>query len=531
MKLNLNKKQIIYIAVVLAIGIVIAMLILNSQEGTKHQPHEENGNHSHDVHSEGDHSHDDHSHDDHSEDNHSEDNHSEDDHSEGESQTGPHGGKLFTRDGNGVEITIFEEGMEPEFRVYTYKDGKPLDPATSKVTLTLERLGHTPQKITFVKQNDYLKGNAVVDEPHSFKVTIDAQLGNKPYSFTYEQTEARVSMTDQQIEQGGIEMLTSGPAHIQSTLQLIGHISYNEDRVVYVVPRLAGVVESVNVSAGDQVRKGHVLAVISSQMLADLRSELLAAQKRLSLARITLEREKSLWEEKISAEQDYLQARNAMHEAEIITQRVTQKLASLGGSLTNSSNLTRYEIRAPIDGTVMQKQISVGQVLKEDASIFVVADLSTVWAVLTIYSKDLNTVKIGQEATVTASSFGFQGSGRVEHLGALLGEQTRTAEAHIILPNPKGIWRPGLPVNIELVIDEIEVPVAVSADAIQTVRDWTVVFARYGTFFEARPLELGRSDDKFIEVVKGLNAGERYAAKNSFLIKADLGKAGASHDH
>ena len=505
MKLNLNKKQTIYIAVVLAIGIVIAMLILSSQDGKKQQPHEGDGS-----------GHDDHSH---------------DKHSEAEPQTGQHGGKLFTQNDYGVEITIFEEGVEPEFRVYTYKNGKPLDPATSKVTITLERLGRKPQKITFTKENDYLKGNAVVEEPHSFKVAVDVQFGNKPYSFTYEQIEARVSMTDQQVEQGGIEMLTSGPARIKSTLQLIGHISFNEDRVVYVVPRLAGVVESVGANAGDSVRKGHVLAVISSQALADLRSELLAAQKRLSLARTTFEREKKLWEEKISAEQDYLQARNVMQEAEIITQSVKQKLASLGGSLTNTSNLTRYEIRAPIDGIVMQKQISVGQVLKEDANIFVVADLSTVWAVLTIYSKDLNTVKIGQKAIVKATSFEFQSSGSVEHLGALLGEQTRTAEAHIILPNPKGIWRPGLPVNIELVADEIEVPVAVSADAIQTVRDWTAVFVRYGTFFEAHPLELGRSDGKFIEVVKGLSAGERYAAKNSFLIKADLGKAGASHEH
>ncbi|MDO8369596.1 MAG: efflux RND transporter periplasmic adaptor subunit [Candidatus Nitrotoga sp.] len=504
MKLNLNKKQTIYIAVVLAIGIVLAILILISQGGTKQQPHAGEGS--------------------------GHDSHSHDKHSEAETRTGQHGGKLFTQNGYGVEITIFEEGVKPEFRVYPYKNGKPLDPATSSVTITLERLGRKPQKITFIKENDYLKGNAVVEEPHSFKVTVDAQFGNKPYSFAYEQIEARVSMTDQQVEQGGIEMLTSGPAHIKSTLQLIGHISFNEDRVVYVVPRLAGVVESVGANAGDQVRKGHILAVISSQALADLRSELLAAQKRLSLARTTFEREKKLWEEKISAEQDYLQARNVMQEAEIITQKVKQKLASLGGALT-TNNLTRYEIRAPIDGIVMQKQISVGQVLKEDANIFVVADLSTVWAVLTIYAKDLNTVKIGQKATVKSTSFELQSSGSVEHLGALLGEQTRTAEAHIILPNPKGIWRPGMPVNIELVADEIEVPVAVSADAIQTVRDWTAVFVRYGTFFEAHPLELGRSDSKFIEVVNGLSAGERYAAKNSFLIKADLGKAGASHDH
>jgi cobalt-zinc-cadmium efflux system membrane fusion protein len=119
----------------------------------------------------------------------------------------------------------------------------------------------------------------------------------------------------------------------------------------------------------------------------------------------------------------------------------------------------------------------------------------------------------------------------VSYVGALVGEQTRTAKARVVLPNPKGVWRPGLPVNIELVADEIEVPVAVSAEAIQTVRDWTAVFGRYGSSFEARPLELGRSDGKFTEVIKGINAGERYAAKNSFLIKAELGKAGASHDH
>jgi len=100
-----------------------------------------------------------------------------------------------------------------------------------------------------------------------------------------------------------------------------------------------------------------------------------------------------------------------------------------------------------------------------------------------------------------------------------------------VLPNPKGVWRPGLPVNIQVVSGEINVPVAVSNEAIQSVRDWTVVFGRYGDQFEARPVELGRSDGTFTEVISGLSAGEQYAATNSFLIKADIGKSGASHDH
>lgn len=502
MKLNLNKKQTLSITGVLVTGVVLTWLILGTG---KPQPEGEDAapGHAETV----------------------------DPAVPGAPSSGPHGGKLFTQDGFGVEVTIFEQGVEPEFRVYTSKDGKPLDPVDNTVTLTLDRLGRKPQEFTFKKEKDYLKGNAVVEEPHSFKVTITAQHSNKTYRFTYEQIEARVTMTDQQVKQNNIELLTAGPARIKSTLQLIGEIGFNEDRLVRVVPRLAGVVESAAANAGDRVRKGQVLAVIFSPALADQRSELLAAQKRLALAHTTFEREKKLWEDKISAEQDYLQARNAMQEADIAAQNAQQKLASFSGGQRVGGNLTRYEIRAPINGVVIEKNISLGTAIKDDANIFVIADLSTVWAEMTIYAKDLNTVKIGQKATVKATAFESQSSGTVFYVGALVGEQTRTAKARVVLPNPQGIWRPGLPVNIELVAGEAEVPVAVSAEAIQTVRDWTVVFGRYGTNFEARPLEMGRSDGKFVEVIKGLDADEQYAAKNSFLIKADLGKAGASHDH
>lgn len=529
MKFNINKKQTISIAVVLVLGALLAMLILSMN---KAQPEgDEHGDASHAEaagHGEKEH------HDDEAKNGHElAKGHSDQEHQDeaARPQKGPHGGKLFAKDGYGVEVTIFEQGVGPEFRLYTYRDGKPLDAAASKITLTLDRLGRTSQEFAFTKEKDYLKGNAVVEEPHSFNVKIAAQHAGKPYLFAYEQIEARVTMTNQQLKQNGVEVQTAGPARITSALQLIGEIRLNEDRTVHIVPRLTGMVESVRASAGDRVRKGQLLAVISSQALADQRSELLAAQKRLGLARTTFEREKKLWQEKISAEQDYLQARNAMQEAEISLQGAQQKLASLGAGSSNGGNLTRYEIRSPIDGTVTEKRIAIGESLKDDANIFVVADLSTVWAEMTVYAKDLNAVKVGQKATVKATAFEFKSSGTLSYVGALVGEQTRTAKARVVLPNPKGIWRPGLPVNIDLVAGEIEVPVAVSVEAVQTVNEQATVFGRYGDSFEARPLELGRSDGKFTEVVKGLYAGEQYAAKNSFLIKADLGKSGASHDH
>jgi cobalt-zinc-cadmium efflux system membrane fusion protein len=150
---------------------------------------------------------------------------------------------------------------------------------------------------------------------------------------------------------------------------------------------------------------------------------------------------------------------------------------------------------------------------------------------ITVYAKDLGLVREGQEATVISSDLGTQVTGRVSFVGPLVGEETRAATARIVLPNPGGQWRPGLFVNVRLVREAVMVPLAVSVDAIQTFRDWQVVFVRYGDWFEARPVELGRTDGQWIEVKSGLLPGEQYAAANSFAVKAEIGKLGATHDH
>ena len=304
--------------------------------------------------------------------------------------------------------------------------------------------------------------------------------------------------------------------------------------MVHVVPRVSGVVLEVKGQLGQPVKKGDVLAVIESQALADLRSEVLASRQRLALARATYVREKKLWEEKISAQQDYLAAEQALSEAELASNLASERLRALGGppdTPRQGGDLTRFAIRAPITGVIVSRAVSLGETLKEDADIFTVADLSTVWAQISIYPKDLGVIKVGQQATIKASAFDAQGTGTVSYIGTLVGEQTRNAQARVTLDNSNSVWRPGMFVEIEIAPDLVQVPVAVSAGAIQTLRDWSVVFGRYGNFFEARPLELGRSDGQMVEVLSGLSAGEKYAAGNSFAIKAELGKSGASHDH
>jgi len=449
---------------------------------------------------------------------------------------GPHGGRLLAHGDFALEVAIFERGVPPELRVYAFEKGKPVPPAEVKLALLLGRLGAPPEAIAFRPREDYLRGEQEIEEPHSFKVTLTAERGGQTYRWEYEQEEGRVKMTDAAAKSAGIEIATAGPARIRSVLQLQGEIQFNQDRVAHVVPRLAGVVVGSTKNLGDPVKKGELLVTLESRALADLKSEHLAATKRLELAQTTFARETRLWEDKISAEQDYLASRTALAEAEIAHRTTGQKLAALGVTPADigrgsAAALTRYEVRAPIDGLVIEKHAAVGEAVKEDATIFVIADLSTVWAEMTVYPKDLDKVKVGQPATVRATALGATAEGRVAYVGSLVGEQTRSAKARVTLPNPDRAWRPGLFVTVDLVEDEAEVPVAVAVGAVQDYRGGKALFGRFGDAFEARPVELGRSDGRRVEIVKGLAAGTQYAATNSYLLKADLGKTGASHDH
>ena len=119
----------------------------------------------------------------------------------------------------------------------------------------------------------------------------------------------------------------------------------------------------------------------------------------------------------------------------------------------------------------------------------------------------------------------------ISYLSPFGAAATQTLLARIELPNPTGAWRPGWFVTGEILVERVEVPLAVKAGALQTFRDWDVVFVNEGSFFEVRPLEIGRRDSDWVEVLSGIAAGKKYVTENSFIIKADIGKSGASHDH
>jgi cobalt-zinc-cadmium efflux system membrane fusion protein len=313
----------------------------------------------------------------------------------------------------------------------------------------------------------------------------------------------------------------------------------NEDRVVHVVPRISGVVRSVHKNFGESVVEGEILTIIDSRELADAKSEYLAARERRELAQSRFKREEDLYKRKVSSEDDYLTAKEAHAESRIRERTARQKLAALGldeEAIKKTvdepdSSLTEYAIRAPLSGSVIEKHVSGGEGVSADSDIFLLADLSTVWVEVTVYPQDLKKIRPGLPVLVRSEDLDSEAEGVVAYLGPLVRDDTRSALAIVELPNPEGIWRPGLYVTADIVTNETEVAMAVPLVAIQQFRDFQVVFAQFGDTYEIRMLELGRSDGEWVEVLSGIEPGQPFVSQNSYVLKADLEKSGAVHDH
>lgn len=342
--------------------------------------------------------------------------------------------------------------------------------------------------------------------------------------------EGRLELSAAQIEAAGIELARAAPRTLSKRISLAGEIRLDDDRTAHIVPRAGGVVEAVRVNLGQAVKKGELLAVIASQQVSDQRSELAAAEHRAGLARTTLERERQLWRDGVSAEQDYLQARQALEEAEIALDNARQKMSALSGSVTLAGG-NRYELRAPFDAVVVEKHLVPGEVVSDATNAFILSDLSRVWATFNVSAKDLRLVRVGRPVRISAPELGAEVSGSVAYVGNLLGEQTRSAIARATLENPEGAWRPGLFVTVLLATESRDVKVMVPQQAIQTLEDKPVVFVRVPGGFLAQEVALGERDDGHVEITGGLAAGTELAAAGSFILKSELGKASAEHAH
>jgi cobalt-zinc-cadmium efflux system membrane fusion protein len=376
-----------------------------------------------------------------------------------EAPEGPHGGRLLTDGDLGLEITIFETGQEPQFRVYPYWQGEELDPAKVDLQITLSRLGGKVDRFTFTAQDDFLAGAGVVEEPHSFDVEVVASVDGKRSRWTYENHEGRTTITPEAAEQGGIAIATAGPATIGDTRELFGTVELNPSARSEIRGQFPGRVVSVTKQVGDTVRSGELLARIES-----------------------------------------------------------------------SESLQTYPVYSTVSGVVAERVGNPGD-MTHDAPLYVITNPSATTVVFNIFPRDLGIIRPGMRVEVQSQDGRAVGA---TTLGQYLAEgnpQAGTALVRAAIPNRGGWIRPGMTMRGRVIINAETVPLAVRTEAIQPFRDFQVVYARYGDEYEVRMLQLGRRGAEYTEVLSGIEPGTPYVTEGSFLVRADVEKSGASHDH
>lgn len=199
--------------------------------------------------------------------------------------------------------------------------------------------------------------------------------------------------------------------------------------------------------------------------------------------------------------------------------------------IESNQSLQPFEVRSQISGTVINGHVIVGEFVPENQWIYVVADLSEVWADFFVPLREQLDIKIGQKLHITSVSGEKSVEGTISYVAPYADERSQSQLVRVVIPNPDNQFLPGMFVLGDLVVSVHKAPVVVKQSAIQTFRDWQVVFAKYNDIYEIKPVELGKADGEWIEVLNGLSAGEEYVSENAFLIKADILKSGASHDH
>ncbi len=371
---------------------------------------------------------------------------------------GSHNGRLLVEENFSIEITIFETGVPPEFRVYIYDRGNAVDPAQVTLSIELSRLGGDVDEFTFTPQADYLRGKGIVTEPHSFDVTVQAEYQNNVYRWSYQNHEGRTQILDTMAQETGIKTENAGSRIITEYLSLSGRVQIDPNKQSHVRPRYAGVVKSTRKNMGDSVTKGETLLTIQ-----------------------------------------------------------------------NNESLQNYDVKAPISGLITQRNVQTGESTGNEA-LYVITDFTQIWIEFDVFSKDLSLIKTGQHVDIVTFD-DRQVQGTIKTLWPMVSTESQSIKAIVPIDNIKGELRPGQLVKGKVRIAEHEVPLAVRQSAVQQFRDFKVVFARFDDMYEVRMLDLGKSDQEWVEVLGGLKLGTEYVTENSYLIKADIEKTGASHDH
>jgi cobalt-zinc-cadmium efflux system membrane fusion protein len=372
-------------------------------------------------------------------------------------------------------------------------------------------------------------------------VTSSSAASDEKAAARSEHHDEAIKLSERQIDAGNFVVVEAKAGVLAKRIHVPGSIVPSGDHIARVAVRLLGTVAELRKRLGDSVEAGEVIAVIESREVADAKSEYLAARLVFDLQQTLFDRSTRLFEGKVLSENDFLRARTTFADARVKIETARQKLFAL--SLTAEQiealpqqpveTLRRQELRAPISGRVAERRVELGSLVGregQESELFVIADLSVVWADLAVSPSDLPAIREGQPITIAAGTGREPSPATIMFVSPLLDKDTRAARVVASVDNGARTWRPGAFITAEIPTTEVAADVVVPKAALQTIKGETHVFVRTAEGFEARRVTLGRQDDRVTEIAAGLRAGERIATSNTFVLKADLGKSEAAHE-
>ncbi len=348
-----------------------------------------------------------------------------------------------------------------------------------------------------------------------------------------------IQFSPKQIEEFGIELSQVQIGSLDNELELTGEIKIDEDKLAHIVVYSSGIVVQVNKSLGDFVNKSEVLAVIDSPEISNLQEEHLEATARLEIAEANYEREKQLQKEDLTTQADFLSAKDEYIKSQHDLHITERKLKIFGFNDAEINKLTHghqnkfdyYRITAPYSGTINKKNISKGEALERNAEVFTIADLSSVWIDFNLYQKDLPFIKSGQKISIHIPNLNGDLIGVIDFISPMIGENTRTAFARVILNNSNNSLKPGTFVTGKIKTSQSEKKLLIKKTAIQELDGQKVVFIKRNDNFTVQEIEIGQGGEDYVEILTGLSQEDIYVSTNSFILKAELEKNEISDSH
>lgn len=205
--------------------------------------------------------------------------------------------------------------------------------------------------------------------------------------------------------------------------------------------------------------------------------------------------------------------------------------------IENNESLREYDLKSPIAGSVIHKDIHVGDLVSGNEKVFTISDLNTVWAELHAFPKDAGLLHKGQSVLIKNTHTDLVEQTKIFYVGSTTHDKTQSVVVRAQLSNPEGRWRPGMFITGEVTVENVHANIAIRTSAVQTIHNEQVAFIQVDRSHDGccrfKPVKvvLGKKNADWVEVVSGISDGDQYVAKNSFILKADLGKSEAEHEH